>query len=99
MPLITGIALNALKDQTSLATIQGNLTYLQSRVVSLTAPPGQSRPSETGEQELAPGEAFVGQGFRSTRVLVQDFPGSEKIPSSPPGDFKATWSQAREAVS
>jgi hypothetical protein len=38
MPLSTGIVLNALKDQTSLATIQGSLTYLQSRVVSLPTP-------------------------------------------------------------
>ncbi|MGA9753977.1 MAG: hypothetical protein WBV23_02415 [Desulfobaccales bacterium] len=38
MPLSTGIALNALKDQTSLASIQRSLTYLQSRVVSLTTP-------------------------------------------------------------
>jgi hypothetical protein len=39
MPLSTGIVLNALKDQTSLATIQRSLTYLQSRVVSLPTPP------------------------------------------------------------
>jgi hypothetical protein len=38
MPLSTGIVLNALKDQTSLATIQRSLTYLQSRVVSLPTP-------------------------------------------------------------
>ena len=38
MPLSTGVVLNALKDQTSLATIQRSLTYLQSRVVSLPTP-------------------------------------------------------------
>ena len=38
MPLSTGIVLNALKDQTSLATIQRSLTYLQSRVVNLPTP-------------------------------------------------------------
>ena len=38
MPLSTGIVLNALKDQTSLATIQRSLTYLQSRVPSLPTP-------------------------------------------------------------
>jgi hypothetical protein len=38
MPLSTGIVLNALKDQTSLAAIQRSLTYLQSRVVSLPTP-------------------------------------------------------------
>jgi hypothetical protein len=38
MPLSTGIVLNALKGQTSLASIQGSLTYLQSRVASLPTP-------------------------------------------------------------
>ena len=38
MPLSTGMVLNALKDQTSLPTIQRSLTYLQSRVVSLPTP-------------------------------------------------------------
>ena len=38
MPLSTGMVLNALKDQTSLTTIQRSLTYLQSRVVSLPTP-------------------------------------------------------------
>ena len=38
MPLSTGIVLNALKDQTSLATVQRSLTYLQSRVVGLPTP-------------------------------------------------------------
>ena len=38
MPLSTGVVLNALKDQTSLATIQRSLTYLQSRVVNLPTP-------------------------------------------------------------
>jgi hypothetical protein len=38
MPLSTGLVLNALKDQTSLATIQGSLTYLHSRVLSLPTP-------------------------------------------------------------
>jgi hypothetical protein len=38
MPLSTGIVLNALRDQTSLATIQRSLTYLQSTVVSLPSP-------------------------------------------------------------
>jgi hypothetical protein len=38
MPLSTGIVLNALKDQTSRATIQRSLTYLQSRVASLPTP-------------------------------------------------------------
>ena len=38
MPLSTGIVLNALQDQTSLATIQRSLTYLQSRVVGLPTP-------------------------------------------------------------
>jgi hypothetical protein len=38
MPLSTGIVLNALKDQTSLAIIQRSLTYLQSRVASLPTP-------------------------------------------------------------
>jgi hypothetical protein len=38
MPLSTGLVLNALKDQTSQATIQRSLTYLHSRVVSLPTP-------------------------------------------------------------
>jgi hypothetical protein len=38
MPLSTGIALNALKDQTALETIQPSLAYLQSRVSSLQTP-------------------------------------------------------------
>jgi len=38
MPLSTGIALNALKNQTSLATIQRSLTYLASRAASLSTP-------------------------------------------------------------
>jgi hypothetical protein len=38
MPLSTGIVLNALKDQTSLPTIQPSLSYLQSSVVSLPTP-------------------------------------------------------------
>jgi hypothetical protein len=38
MPLSTGIVLNALRDQTSLATIQRSLTYVQSRVASLPTP-------------------------------------------------------------
>jgi hypothetical protein len=38
MPLSTGIVLNALKGQTPLASIQGSLTYLQSRVASLPTP-------------------------------------------------------------
>jgi hypothetical protein len=38
MPLSTGIALNALKNQTSLATIQRSLTYLESRVANLPTP-------------------------------------------------------------
>ena len=38
MPLSTGMVLNALKDQTSLPTIQPSLTYLQSRVVNLSTP-------------------------------------------------------------
>jgi hypothetical protein len=38
MPLSTGIVLNALRGQTSLATIQRSLTYLQSRVASSPTP-------------------------------------------------------------
>ena len=38
MPLSTGMVLNALKDQTSLPTIQRSLTYLQSRVARLPTP-------------------------------------------------------------
>jgi hypothetical protein len=38
MPLSTGIVLNALQGQTSLATIQRSLTYLESRVVNLPTP-------------------------------------------------------------
>ena len=38
MPLSTGIALNALKGETPLETIQGSLTYLKSRVVTLRTP-------------------------------------------------------------
>jgi hypothetical protein len=38
MPLSTGIALNALKNQTSVATIQRSLSYLESRVASLPTP-------------------------------------------------------------
>jgi hypothetical protein len=38
MPLSTGIALNALKDQTSLATIQRSLTFLETRVPNLSTP-------------------------------------------------------------
>jgi hypothetical protein len=38
MPLSTGIVLNALKDQTSLANVQRSLTYLQSRVAGLPTP-------------------------------------------------------------
>jgi len=38
MPLSTGLVLNALQDQTSLATIRRSLTYLHSRVLSLPTP-------------------------------------------------------------
>jgi hypothetical protein len=38
MPLSTGIVLNALKGQTSLATIQRSLTYLQARVTGVPTP-------------------------------------------------------------
>lgn len=38
MPLSTGIVLNALKDQTPLATIRRSLAYVQSRVASLPSP-------------------------------------------------------------
>lgn len=38
MPMTTGIALNALKDETPLEPIQGSLSYLKSRVTSLYTP-------------------------------------------------------------
>jgi len=38
MPLSSGIALNALKDQTQGEAIQPSLTYLKSRVISLNTP-------------------------------------------------------------
>ena len=52
MPLSTGIALNALKDQTSSATIQPSLSYLQSRVVA-SLPPA---PWGGASWDSAPGE-------------------------------------------